>query len=317
MFALAAILAATALGAGSSAADTFFVDMSHPTPTFKPMDGEPMKPDTGQPWLDSKPIPSFGQQSVLSFGEFPTNQGKFHLGLLISAEHHGTHMDSPAHYANNAETMEPGGTPPEKRKLNHQMGPGDLTGRVVLIDISARVQAELDKNGGRPSPDTSVTDFSDDSGNVVTADDIAAVADKLDNGVWVVLHQGWSRFYFQGADFAKDPYINGWNFPGLNPAAVDKLIEIEDAKGIRINGVVSDVLGVETGQNSRGADEAWTDSWRAHVRGFQRGWKFVENGTNAGQLAMAKADGCTLIVGAQKHVHGMGGPARVFAMCER
>ncbi len=80
---------------------------------------------------------------------------------------------------------------------------------------------------------------------------------------------------------------------------------------------MSEVLGVETGQNSRGEDPNWTNSWYAHVRGFQRGWKFVENATNLGQIAMAKRDRCTLIVGAQKHVHGLGGPSRVFAMCER
>ena len=46
----------------------------------------------------------------------------------------------------------------------------------MLIDISGRAQAELDKNGGKPSPDRSVTDFSNSSPNVVRADDTAAVA---------------------------------------------------------------------------------------------------------------------------------------------
>ena len=85
-----------------------------------------------------------------------------------------------------------------------------------------------------------------------TPDDIDAITDKLDNGVWIVLHAGWSKFYFEGADFAADPFVNGFNYPGLNKAAIDRLIEIEDAKGIRINGILSEVLGVETGQNSRG-----------------------------------------------------------------
>lgn len=276
-----------------------------------------MKPDLGQPWLDSTPIPSFGQQAVLSYFQFPTNQGYFDLGTLVLSEHHGTHMDTPGHYVNNAETQAAGNPPADQRKLAHLLGAEDLTGRIVLIDISGRVDAELAKNGGKPSPDTAVTDFSDDSGNVVTADDIAAVADKLDDGVWLVLHQGWSRFYFQGTDFAKDPYINGWNYPGLTPAAVDKIIEIEDARGIRINGILSDVIGVETGENSIGEDDQWTNSWYAHVHGLQRGWKFVENANNLGQLAMAKPDSCTLVVGALKHVRGGGGPSRVMALCER
>ena len=132
--------------------------------------------------------------------------------------------------------MEAGGIAPGKRKLAHQLTAEDLIGRVVLIDISGRVQAELDKNGGKPSPDKSVTDFSNSSANVVGADDIAAVAGKLRDGDWLVLNLGWSRFYFQGADFMKDPYINGFNHPGLSKAGVDKLIEVMDARKVRDKG---------------------------------------------------------------------------------
>ena len=305
------------LSAASLADGSFIVDLTHPIPTFQPMEGDPMKPDMSKPWLDSTAIPSFGQQTVLAIGQFPTNQGHFDLGTMVLSEHHGTHIDSASHYVNNEGSMEAGNPTADQRKYMHMLDGSDLSGRIVLVDISARIQAELDKNGGRPSPDTSVTDFSDNSGNAVTADDIAAVADSIDDGVWLVLNQGWSRFYFQGADFGKDPYINGWNYPGLTPAAVDMIIGIEDAKGVRINGIMSDVIGVETGQNSRGEDEAWTNSWYAHVRGLQRGWKLIENGNNHGQLAMAKPGSCMLVVGALKHVRGTGGPSRVLAFCEK
>jgi kynurenine formamidase len=310
-------LALAALAASAATAETFTIDLTHPLPTFQPMEGDPMKPDLAQPWLDSKPIPSFGQQTVLSYSQFPTNEGYFDLGLLVLSEHHGTHMDSSAHYVNNESTLKPGNSPADQRKYLHMLDGNDLTGRIVLVDISGRVQAELDKNGGKPSPDTSVTDFSDASGNVVTADDIAALADNIDTGVWIVLHQGWSRFFFQGADWNTGPYINAWNFPGLTPAAIDKIIEIEDAKGIKINGIVSDVIGVETGQNSKGEDDSWTNSWYAHVNGLQRGWKLVENATNLGQLALAQPDSCTLVVGALKTTRGAGGAARVIAICEK
>lgn len=310
------LIGALAMSAPAQA-ENFVVDLTHPIPTFAPMEGDPMKPDMAKPYLDSKPIPTFGQQTVFSLGKFPTNQGHFDLGTLVLSEHHGTHMDTSGHYVNNEATQSPDNPTADKRKLAHMLDGGDLTGRVVLIDISGRVQAELDKNGGKPSPDKSVTDFSNASGNVVTSADIEAVADKIDTGVWIVLSQGWSRFFFQGADFAKDPYINGWNYPGLTPGAVDKLIEIENAKGVRINGIMSDVIGVETGENSIGKNGDWTDSWYAHVTGLQRGWKLVENGANLGQLAMAKADSCTLVVGAPKHVRGTGGPSRVLAICEK
>ncbi|MGI9303869.1 MAG: cyclase family protein [Gammaproteobacteria bacterium] len=301
----------------SAFAETFVLDLTHPIPTFKPMEGDPMKPDTNQPWGDSVPIPSFAGQAILSFSDFPTNQGKFEVGRLILGEHHGTHLDSPAHYANNDASMEPGGTPPKDRKRTHQLDANDLTGPVVLIDISGRVETELAKNGGKPSPDKGVTDFSESSPNVVTADDIGAVADQLDDGVWLVLNTAWSKFFFQGADFAKDPYINGWNHPGISHGAVDKLIELMDKKNIKVSGIVADNIGVDSGESARGEDDKWTNSWYAHVRLLQRGVKLVENAANLGQLAMAKPGSCTLVVGAPKHVRGAGGPSRVIAMCEK
>jgi kynurenine formamidase len=314
---LAAALGSAALiglGASGAAADSFMVDLTHPLPTFQPMDADATAPDMSKPWENSKAIPSFGQQTVLAISPFPTNQGQFDLGRLILSEHHGTHVDSPGHYLNNKDSQEPGNPPAEKRKLVDDLEAEDLIGRVVMIDISGRVQSELDKNGGRPSPDKSVTDFSNASPNVVGADDIAAVADKLDNGVWLVLNLGWSGYFFQGADFAKDPYINAWNHPGMNKAAVDKLIEVMDAKKIRINGIVADNIGIDSGESAIGEDDKWTNSWYAHVRLLQRGLKFVENANNLGQLAMA--EDCTLVVGAPKHVRGTGGPSRVLAICE-
>ncbi len=314
---IAALCGMAGLGLVTAQAEPFLLDLTHPLPTFEPMKGDPSKADLGKPWLDSKPIPSFGSQTVLKISRFPTNQGYFDLGTLVLSEHHGTHLDSPGHYVNNAKSLEAGNPPASKRKLVHLLGAADLVGKVVLIDISGRVQAELDKNGGKPSADKSVTDFSNASPNVVGADDIAAVADKLDNGVWLVLNLGWSRFFFSGTDFVKDPYINGWNHPGMNKAAVDKLIEIMDAKKIRINGIVADNIGIDSGESAYGKEGKWIDSWHAHVRLLQRGLKFVENAANLGQLVMAKADSCTLVVGAPKHVRGTGGPSRVLAMCEK
>ena len=77
----------------------------------------------------------------------------------------------------------------------------------------------------------------------------------------------------------------------------------------------SALIGVESGQSSKGSDDKWSNSWPAHVRGMQRGWKLVENATNLGALSQASG-GCTLVVGAPKHVRGTGGPSRVLALCE-
>nr|MDJ0895879.1 cyclase family protein [Alphaproteobacteria bacterium] len=273
-------------GTGDSAADKIVIDLTHPIPTFKPMEGDPMKPDLSKPWGDGRLHPTFGQHAILSIFEFPTGQGHFDIGQIILSEHHGTHLDTAAHYINNADSMEEGGTPPGERKLAHQLGAKDLIGSVVLIDISGRVQAELEKNGGQPSPDASVTDFSNASGNVVTADDIEDVKGDLKNGVWLVLNLGWAKFYFEGPDFVKDPYINGWNHPGLAPAAVDKLIEIMDDKGIKIAGIVADNLGIDSGEAAKGEDDKFTNAFYAHVRLLQRNILFVENAANLDALAM-------------------------------
>ena len=136
------------LSASSFAGGNFIIDLTHPIPTFQPMEGDPMKPDMSKPWLDSQAIPSFGQQTVLSIGQFPTNQGHFDLGTLVLSEHHGTHMDSSAHYVNTAESMEEGNPTAPQRKYMHMLDGEDLSGPIVLVDISARVQAELDRIRG-------------------------------------------------------------------------------------------------------------------------------------------------------------------------
>ncbi len=311
-----AVAAAAIFGFSVSASAQTVIDLTHPIPTFKPMAGDATKPDLAQPYGDARMFPTFGQHAVFSLGKFPTNQGHFDLGTLILSEHHGTHLDSAGHYVNNDASMDADGIPVAKRKLMHQLGAADLIGRVVLIDISGRVQAELAKNGGRPSNDKAVTDFSNGSNNTVGAEDIAAVADQLDNGVWLVLNLGWGKFFFEGGDFVKDPYINAWNHPGLNQAGVDKLIEVMKAKNIRINGIAADNIGIDSGQSAFGEDDKWTNSWYAHVKLLQRGVKFVENAANLDQLAaVGDPSKCLLSVGAPKHVRGTGGPSRVMAIC--
>ena len=310
---LSTTIAAAVAFAAPALAGSITIDLTHPIPTFHPTEGDPTAPDLNRPWLDSVPIPSFGQQAVFSISEFPTSQGHFDLGRIILSEHHGTHLDTPGHYINNEGSMEAGGAAPGERKLTHQLTSDDLIGPAVVIDISGRVQAELDKNGGMASADRAVTDFSNGSGNVVGAGDIDAVADRIADGIFLVLNLGWSDFFFQGTDFVNDPYINGFNHPGMNKEAVDRLIEIMDAKGVRIAGIVADNIGIDSGQSAIGDDDKWTNSFHAHIRLLQRGVLFVENATNLGQVAMAGE--CTVVVGAPKHVRGTGGPSRVMAIC--
>ncbi len=313
---LAGAALAAAIGLSGQAAAQTVIDLTHEIPTFKPMADDPMKPDLTQPWGEGRLHPTFGQPAVLAISQFPTNQGYFDIGTLVLAEHHGTHLDTSAHYLNNEGSMEPGGIAPADRKLAHQLGAQDLIGKVVMIDISGRVQTELDKNGGKPSPDKTVTDFSNSSPNVVGPDDIEAVADQLTDGAWLVLNLGWSRFFFEGPDFMADPYINGFNHPGINKEAVDKLVEITEAKGIKLNGIIADNIGIDSGESSAGDDDKFSNAFHAHIRLLQRGYLFVENAANLEAMAAVDDPGkCLLSVGAPKHERGTGGPSRVFAIC--
>ena len=156
----------------AASADSFVVDLTHPIGTFAPKDGNIGEPDLTKPIRDSIQVPTFGMQAVFeTLPNFETNRGYFGLGRFMLAEHHGTHVDAPVHYNNNAATLET--TTPDKRTLE-ELSIDDLTGPVVFLDISGRVQSELDKNGGKPGPKT-VTDFSNSSNNVVTAADIAGI----------------------------------------------------------------------------------------------------------------------------------------------
>ena len=90
------LFAAMSAFASTALADVVTIDLSHPIPTFAPSADDPMKADLSKPYLDSVPIPTFGGQAILSLGEFPTSDGHFDLGTLVLAEHHGTHLDTPA-----------------------------------------------------------------------------------------------------------------------------------------------------------------------------------------------------------------------------
>lgn len=302
------------------AGEDLILDFTHPLPTFMPDAPGSSVPDTTLPWDESVVLPTggFGVQAVLEVIDFPTADGVFKIGRLTATEHTGTHIDAPNHFLSNARPRSRRGPPRDPARVN-DLDAEDLVGPVVLIDISARVQAELDKNGGDPHPDTAVTDFSNDSANVVGPDDIEAIADELEDGTWLVLNFGWSRFYLlEGvADDASHPYINGFNHPGMNRAAVDRLIEVMEDKDILINGIVADNWAMDSGENTVGDGDFSTNAWHAHVNLLPRGIKFVENAANLGQLAMLeKPEDCTLVVGAPKHIRGTAGQSRVLAICE-
>ena len=303
-----------------ASADLKFIDLTHEIPTFEPMKDDPTKPDLSKPIGHSTPIAGFYHQAILyPANKWATNEGHFNSAAFLIQEHNGTSFNSPNHYVNNDKSAEPDAIPHKDRKATHELTTEQLTGKIVLIDVSDRVTKELAKNGGKPNPDPSVTDFSDSSLATVRASDIEAVVDQIEDGVWVVARVGWEQFYFAGTeDWDKSAYVNALNHPGFTREAIDTLIKIMDRKDVKISGIAADSLSTDSGAGAKGTDDKWSNAWPAHVRLYQRDILIVENLTNLNALVTTArtSKGCSLMVGAVKHVGGTGGPARVMAVCE-
>ena len=148
-------------------AGTFVVDLTHPIGTFAPKGGDIATPDVSKPLKGSIQVPTFGAPAVYEvLPDFKTNRGHFGLGRFVLMEHHGTHIDAPFHYQNNKSSLET--KTPDLRTME-ELTANDLMGPIVFIDISGRVQSELDKNGGKPGS-KAVTDFSNSSNNLILRD---------------------------------------------------------------------------------------------------------------------------------------------------
>lgn len=298
--------------AGAAAAETpaRVIDLSHRLTTFQPaVDTAADKrfaADLKRPVGASRVVAGFQDQAVLvSAPDVPTADGVFKLNSVMLPENLGTSVDSAGHFV----PTRPEVPNPDRRTLS-ELTVNDLTGSVVVIDISARVAAELKKNNGSPGP-PSVTDFGDASPNVVTAADVDAVADRIGNQSFVIAHTGWSTFYDMSGPGLQGPYVNGFNFPGFSKAAIARLIDIETSRNIRINGLGADNLAVDVGENAN-APTFGPGAFPAHLRGLQRGWKLLENLANTSELG---GSSCMLFVGALNHLGGVASWARIFASC--
>lgn len=319
MAALAALAAAPASAQTADWLKDFeLFDLTHPVPLFEPKDGDVTKADLTKPFKDSKPTAGFGFQATRKVkSPFKTQIGHFVWAELYLDEHYGTHVDSTDHYKNNPGTLN---VAKADDRTTEEYTAKDLIGPIVLIDIADRVAKELAKNGGQPSPDVKVTNFDNNSGNTVTAADIAKVEGQIVAGAWIVVRSGWDKFFFgtPPQNPFMHPYINGLNYPGFTAEAVAKLIEIENKKNIRINGIAMDNLSIDSGHSGRGPDNnPYGRGWYAHHEGLQRGWKFIENAASLTPLAGKQPGQCALILGSLKLISGSGAPARVLALCRK
>ena len=288
------------------------IDLSHQLTTFEPNPGtaedERFAADLTKPVGASQPVAAFSDQMVLiPDPDFPTGDGVFKLNTTVLPENLGTSIDAGGHFVANDPTV----SNPDQRGLA-DLTVADLTGPVVVIDISERVEAELGKNDGVPGP-PEVTNFGSSSGNVVTAADIDAIADQIEDRSFILVHTGWSKFYWSSGPGLEGPYVNGFNYPGFSEEAVARLIEIEQSQGVKINGIGADNISVDAGVET-GAPEFGPGAFPAHRYGLARGWKMLENLVNTAELRTGQ---CDLFVGAMNHIGGVAGWARIFARCVR
>lgn len=302
-----------------------FYDLSHPVPLFEPLDGDSTRSDLSAPVHGSKPVAGSGGNLGVRTAKpkLSVANGFVQWGYFYLEEHYSTHVDSTDHYVTTNKNLITVSEPDERSVDEFSLD--ELIGPIVYVDISDRVRKELAKNGGRPSPDPSVTNFDNDSGNNVSAADIDAIAEHLVDGAYIVINVGWEDFYegppAKGGNWAH-PYNNLMNHPGVTPDAVDRIVAIENARGIRIAGLAANNIAVESGHSIRGT-EMGTDEINPaefqmylHAVGMPRGWKLVENAANLNVLAAHQQGSCTLIVGALKLVGASGSPSRLIAMCD-
>lgn len=309
--------------AANTAAGLSFHDLSHVVPMFLPTDGDGTRSDLNAPVNGSRAVAgSGGRLGVRSpKANLEIANGTIQWGYLWMEEHYSTHVDSTDHFITKNKSLLTVDKPDERGVDEFTVD--ELIGPVVYIDISARVAKELAKNGGKPSTDLAKTSFDNGTGNNVTVDDINAIADHLVDGAYIVMNVGWEQFYF-GAPKKSNwahPYNNMLNHPGITPAAVDRLVEIEQERGIRIAGLVADNIAVESGQSLRGPKMSTAEvkvpelEMYLHAVGLPRGWKLVENAANLGVLSQYPQGDCTLIIGAPKAVGASGVASRLIAMC--
>ena len=290
-----------------------YYDFTHIIPMFEPTNGDITKPNLSKPINNSKAVASFGFQATRKLKKpFKTQKGFFQWGWFHFDEHYTTHLDSTDHYLNKNKSKNTDKRSIEKYTLR------DIIGPIVFIDISSRVTKELAKNNGKPSPNRTITDFGKGTGATVLPSDIQNVAEQIVDRAWIVVHSGWDKFFIGNPpkNAFMHPYINGLNYPGFGKAAVEKLIEIEKRKGIRINGIMMDNLSIDSGESGRGSSgkNPFGDGWYAHQLGLARGWKLLENASGTGQLKRETGK-CVLIVGAIRLTAASGAPARVIGAC--
>ena len=157
------------------------------------------------------------QLTELSFG--PTPGGWFYASYeFASAEHGGTHLDAPIHFA-------------EGRLTNDEIPLSGLMGPAAVVDVSARATADY----------------------LVTVADLTAWEDaygQIPDGGILLIRTGWGlrwddRASYLGTDLTGPEAVPELHFPGVGPEAAEWLVA---NRGIVAIGI--DTPSIDYGQSA-------------------------------------------------------------------
>lgn len=189
-------------------------------------------------WVNAEPFKRVGTSAM-------TDKFFYAAGNYSAAEHGGTHIDAPEHFAQGKMTVD-------------QLPLDQLIGAGVKIDVSAKAAANRDY--------------------LVTVADITAWEAKngrIPNGSIVLLETGFGKFWpdkkkYLGTDQRGDTAAKDLHFPGLDPEAAKWLVEKRKIKAIGI-----DTASIDYGQST---------DYRSHVALMTNNIPAFENVANLDKL---------------------------------
>lgn len=141
---------------------------------------------------------------------FTHDRDGYYANRLDLAEHTGTHMDAPLHFAKGGLSV-------------HEIPPEQLVGPLAVIDIRERATR---------NPDT-----------MVTPDDLRAWERKhgrIPNGAIVMMHSGWATRISDGKAFFNADAGGTPHFPGWSKEATDLLMMERNVVGIGVDTISLD-----------------------------------------------------------------------------
>lgn len=165
-------------------------------------------------WVNAEPFKREGTQGMTPKGFF------YAAGNYSAAEHGGTHIDAPIHFA-------------EGKKSVDQLGLNDLIGPAVKIDVTDKASANRDY--------------------LISVADVEkweTANGRIPDGTIVLLQTGFGKFWpdkkqYLGTDQHGDEAAKDLHFPGLDPEAAKWLIDDRRIKAIGL-----DTASIDHGQST-------------------------------------------------------------------